>query len=157
MTDALKARVLVIGAIAAAVLTAAAPAEACRRPANWTPPSEAEREANYQELILSQASTIQIAVVVEIDSEVYWPPRITYRAVEVVRGNAIEHAGTGELVISSRCDGMPNQGWYGPQRQVGDVVVLVLGDHFGEFGIIHAELIETPRAVALISLARGDL
>lgn len=155
MTDTLKARVLMIGAIVVAVLMAAAPAEACRRPANWTPPSEAEREAHYREMILSEASTVQIAEVVEVDPEPFWPPRITFRVVEGISGNVIEQANTGELVISSRCDGMPNQGWYGPQRQVGDVVVLVFGNHFGEFGIIHAELIETPRAIALISSARG--
>ncbi len=154
MTRTLTTKVLVIGAVTAAILLAAVPAQACRRPANWIPPSEAEREANYREMILSEASTVQIAEVVEIDPETYWPPRITFRVVEGISGNVIEQANTGELVISSGCDGMPNQGWYGPQRQVGDVVVLVFGKRFGEFGIIHAELIETPRATALISLAR---
>lgn len=155
MTQTFSTKVLMIGTVMLAVLMTADPAQACRRPANWTPPSEAEREANYREMILSEASTVQIAEVVEIDAETYWPPRITFRAVEGLSGNVIEQASTGELVISSRCDGQPNLGWYGPQNSIGDTVVLVLGNRFGEFGIIHAELIETPRAIALISLARG--
>jgi len=154
MIQTFTTKVLMIGAVMLAVLMAAAPAQACRRPANWTPPSEVEREANYRTMILSEASTVQIAEVVEVVPDPYLLPRITFRAVEAVSGNLVELATTGELIVSSRCDGMPNLGWYRSHHRTGDVVVLVMGNRYGEFGIIHAELIDTPRAIALIASAR---
>ena len=136
---------MVVLAVAGSVAFPGA-AEACRIARPQPPLTEVELERAGNEGLVRNADAIAVAEVTDWQNGELFAA-VSFSTETVLRGTFPPEVRTGDEIISSSCGPYGNNGSY-PGGAVEDRVILFLLR-----GIpIHAELLETPRAAALLSI-----